>query len=71
MRVGRIHAKIRKIEEDHEDEEMENGEARGVTYYKCDVKDKARVGQVAAEIERDVSWPTHRSTVRRDASPED
>lgn len=35
--------------------EMENGEARGVTYYKCDVGDKAQVKKVADEIERDVS----------------
>ncbi|KAG6025689.1 hypothetical protein E4U41_001474, partial [Claviceps citrina] len=33
--------------------EMENGEARGVTYYRCDVGDKTRVAEVAAEIERD------------------
>lgn len=35
--------------------EMENGEARGVTYYHCDVGDKAQVAKAAAEIERDVS----------------
>lgn len=35
--------------------DMENGEARGVTYYKCDVGDKEQVAKVAAEIERDVS----------------
>lgn len=35
--------------------EMENGEARGVTYYKCDVTDKAQLARVATEIERDVS----------------
>lgn len=35
--------------------EMENGEARGVTYYKCDVGDKRQVKKVAEEIERDVS----------------
>lgn len=34
--------------------EMENGEARGVTYYKCDVSDKAQVAKVAKDIERDV-----------------
>ncbi|KAK1761468.1 epidermal retinol dehydrogenase 2 [Echria macrotheca] len=38
--------------------EMENGEARGVTYYKCDVTDKAQVAKVAAEIERDLGTPT-------------
>lgn len=40
--------------------EMENGEARGVTYYKCDVTDKAQLVKVAADIERDVSllWPS-------------
>jgi len=37
--------------------EMENGEARGVTYYKCDVTDKAQLARVATEIERDVSTP--------------
>ena len=35
--------------------EMENGEARGVTFYKCDVSDRKQVGKVAREIERDVS----------------
>lgn len=35
--------------------EMENGEARGVTYYKCDVTDKEQVARVAAEIEKEVS----------------
>ena len=35
--------------------EMENGESRGVTYYKCDVTDKAQVAKVAVEIEKDVS----------------
>ncbi len=34
--------------------EMENGEARGVTFYKCDVSDKEQLAQVATEIERDV-----------------
>lgn len=36
-------------------EHLENPEARGVTYYKCDVGDKQQVQKVAAEIERDVS----------------
>lgn len=35
--------------------EMENTEARGVTYYKCDVGDKDQVAKVALEIEKDVS----------------
>lgn len=35
--------------------EMENEEARGVTYYKCDVGNKEQVAKVAEEIERDVS----------------
>ncbi|KAK4190178.1 hypothetical protein QBC35DRAFT_461317 [Podospora australis] len=39
-------------------EEMENGEARGVTYYKCDVSDKKQVEKVAGEIERDLGTPT-------------
>ncbi|KAK4144050.1 uncharacterized protein C8A04DRAFT_28165 [Dichotomopilus funicola] len=38
--------------------EMENGEARGVTYYKCDVTDKDQIARVAAEIERDLGTPT-------------
>ncbi|KAL7799804.1 hypothetical protein V8C37DRAFT_365526 [Trichoderma ceciliae] len=38
--------------------EMENGEARGVTYYRCDVSDKARVAEVAEEIEKDLGTPT-------------
>ncbi|QUC21908.1 uncharacterized protein UV8b_06149 [Ustilaginoidea virens] len=39
-------------------EDMENGEARGVTYYRCDVGDKQAVARVAAEIERDLGPPT-------------
>ncbi|OHE99160.1 short-chain dehydrogenase [Colletotrichum orchidophilum] len=38
--------------------DMENGEARGVTFYKCDVTDKAQVARVAAQIERDLGTPT-------------
>lgn len=38
-----------------DENEMENGEARGVTYYKCDVGDRKQVEKVAQEIERDVS----------------
>ncbi|RFU79431.1 short-chain dehydrogenase reductase [Trichoderma arundinaceum] len=38
--------------------EMENGEARGVTYYKCDVSDKEQVAKVATEIEKDLGTPT-------------
>lgn len=34
--------------------EMENGEARGVTYYKCDVSDKEQVARVAKQIEKEV-----------------
>lgn len=34
--------------------EMENTEARGVTYYKCDVSDKEQVVKIAAEIESEV-----------------
>lgn len=37
--------------------EMENTEARGVTYYKCDVSDKAQVAKVANEIEKEVCRP--------------
>lgn len=46
--------------------EMENGEARGVTCYKCDVGNKADVARVATEIERDVSpgsWMIQLSTM--------
>lgn len=35
--------------------ELESGEARGVTAYKCDVADKDQLAKVAIEIERDVS----------------
>ncbi|KAL2136689.1 hypothetical protein VTI74DRAFT_2100 [Chaetomium olivicolor] len=38
--------------------EMENGEARGVTYYKCDVTDKEQIARVAAQIEKDLGTPT-------------
>jgi hypothetical protein len=34
--------------------EMESGESRGITYYKCDVADKGQVARVALEIEKDV-----------------
>ncbi|KAI1815691.1 hypothetical protein GGS20DRAFT_316929 [Poronia punctata] len=37
---------------------LENTEARGITYYQCDVSDKARIARVAAEIERDLGTPT-------------
>lgn len=36
--------------------ELESGEARGVSVYKCDVGDKEQVAKVAKEIERDVSF---------------
>ncbi|KAK4227975.1 hypothetical protein QBC38DRAFT_362961 [Podospora fimiseda] len=39
-------------------EEMENGEARGVTYYKCDVTDKEQLAKVAKQIEKDLGPPT-------------
>lgn len=35
--------------------ELESGEARGVSVYKCDVGDKKQLAQVAMEIKRDVS----------------
>ncbi|EEU44183.1 uncharacterized protein NECHADRAFT_30441 [Fusarium vanettenii 77-13-4] len=38
--------------------EMENTEARGVTYYKCDVGDKEQVAKVSLEIEKDLGTPT-------------
>ncbi|KAI1630997.1 short-chain dehydrogenase [Biscogniauxia mediterranea] len=36
----------------------ESTDARGITYYKCDVGDKAQLAAVAAEIERDLGPPT-------------
>lgn len=44
--------------------EMENGEARGVTFYKCDVGDKEQVAKVAAQIEREVSFSFPSATPR-------
>jgi len=38
--------------------DLESGEARGVSYYKCDVGDKDQVAKVALEIERDLGTPT-------------
>ncbi|KAI1644893.1 NAD(P)-binding protein [Daldinia loculata] len=38
--------------------ELESTEARGITYYKCDVRDKAQIARVATEIERDLGTPT-------------
>ncbi|KAI2634394.1 NAD(P)-binding protein [Hypomontagnella submonticulosa] len=38
--------------------DLESTEARGITYYKCDVRDKAQIARVAAEIERDLGTPT-------------
>jgi hypothetical protein len=35
--------------------EPENPEAKGVSFYKCDVTDKTRIAEVAREIEDDVS----------------
>jgi len=35
--------------------ELESGEARGVSSYKCDIGDKEQLARVAVEIERDVS----------------
>ncbi|KAI2642286.1 short-chain dehydrogenase [Xylaria nigripes] len=37
---------------------LENTEARGISYYQCDVSDKAQVVRVAEEIERDLGTPT-------------
>ena len=37
--------------------EMENGEARGVTCYQCDVGNREQVFEVAAQIEHDVRFP--------------
>jgi hypothetical protein len=35
--------------------DMEHQEARGITYYRCDVSDKDQITKVAAQIEKDVS----------------
>ncbi len=35
-------------------EELESGEARGVTYYKCDVGDKEQVARTMSQIEKEV-----------------
>ena len=35
--------------------DLENGEARGVTSYRCDVSDKQQVAEVAKQIEGEVS----------------
>lgn len=34
--------------------DLESGEARGVSHYKCDVGNREEVARVAVEIERDV-----------------
>jgi len=39
-------------------EELEAGEARGVTAYKCDVGDSTQVARVAAQIEKELGAPT-------------
>jgi NAD(P)-dependent dehydrogenase (short-subunit alcohol dehydrogenase family) len=36
-------------------QELESGEARGVSVYKCDVGDKEQIARVAVEIEKDAS----------------
>ncbi|KAI0137247.1 short-chain dehydrogenase [Xylariales sp. AK1849] len=38
--------------------ELESTDARGITYYKCDVTDKSQISRVAGEIERDLGTPT-------------
>lgn len=38
--------------------ELESTDARGITYYKCDVTDKKEIARVAVEIERDLGTPT-------------
>lgn len=37
--------------------DLENGEARGVTHYKCDVTDKEQLARVSRQIEEDVRPP--------------
>lgn len=38
--------------------DMENGESRGVSHYKCDITDKAALKKVAAQIEEELGTPT-------------
>jgi NAD(P)-dependent dehydrogenase (short-subunit alcohol dehydrogenase family) len=38
--------------------DMEHQEARGITFYRCDVSDKDQVAKAAAQIEKDVSLPS-------------
>ncbi|KAI1344026.1 NAD(P)-binding protein [Xylariaceae sp. FL0016] len=38
--------------------DMDSTDARGITYYRCDVSDKTQLARVAAEIERDLGTPT-------------
>ncbi|PQE20709.1 hypothetical protein CJF30_00002028 [Rutstroemia sp. NJR-2017a BBW] len=38
--------------------ELESGEARGISLYKCDVGDSEQVAKAAREIERDLGTPT-------------
>ncbi|RCI11930.1 hypothetical protein L249_4231 [Ophiocordyceps polyrhachis-furcata BCC 54312] len=38
--------------------DMEDGEARGVSCYRCDVRDKAQVAKTVVDIERDLGTPT-------------
>ncbi|KAG0652947.1 Epidermal retinol dehydrogenase 2 [Hyphodiscus hymeniophilus] len=53
--------------------ELESGEARGVSHYKCDVGDKNQVAKVALEIERDVkffkSFPTVSTNILKLGTP--
>ncbi|KAI1266128.1 hypothetical protein F5Y18DRAFT_21847 [Xylariaceae sp. FL1019] len=37
---------------------LEHTEARGITYYQCDVTDKTQIARVADEIERELGTPT-------------
>ncbi|KAI1179741.1 short-chain dehydrogenase [Nemania sp. FL0916] len=37
---------------------LERTDARGLTYYRCDVSDRAQIAKVAADIERDLGTPT-------------
>lgn len=46
--------------------DLESGEARGVTSYKCDVSDIKDISRVAFEIERDVSLKSHRRLAKTD-----
>jgi hypothetical protein len=49
--------------------ELESGEARGVTSYKCDISSPSEVARVASEIERDVCISNPNSDIHSTNKP--